>query len=121
MLLGGMGALIGWRLLRLVLAQAGDAGARLHLRFVTLFAIAAVAPAVIIALFFGVLVTRGVESWFSARVQTVVENSATVARSYIAEQQDYISRHISVMARTSTRPNPASPTRRWPMAGSCGT
>ncbi|HEX4741428.1 MAG TPA: PAS domain-containing sensor histidine kinase [Caulobacteraceae bacterium] len=107
MLLGGMGALIGWRLLRLVLAQAGDAGARLHLRFVTLFAIAAVAPAVIIALFFGVLVTRGVESWFSARVQSVVENSATVARSYIAEQQDYISRHISVMARTLNQAQPS--------------
>jgi two-component system nitrogen regulation sensor histidine kinase NtrY len=99
-LLAGLGALVGWRLLRLVVAQAGDAGARLHLRFVTLFAIAAVVPAVIVALFFGVLVTRGVESWFSARVQSVVENSATVARSYVAEQQDYISRHMGVMART---------------------
>ncbi|MBV8684939.1 MAG: PAS domain-containing sensor histidine kinase [Caulobacteraceae bacterium] len=106
-LLVGMGALIAWRLLRLVLAQAGDAGARLHLRFVTLFAIAAVAPAVIIALFFGVLVTRGVESWFSARVQNVVENSATVARSYIAEQQDYISRHVGVMARTLNQAAPS--------------
>ncbi len=95
-----LGALIGWRLLRLVTAQARDAGARLHLRFVTLFALAAVAPAVIVALFFGVLVTRGVENWFSARVQTVVENSATVARSYVAEQKDYISRHVGVMART---------------------
>jgi two-component system nitrogen regulation sensor histidine kinase NtrY len=99
-LLAIMGALVGWRLLRLASAQARDAGARLHLRFVTLFAMAAVAPAAIVALFFGVLVTRGVESWFSARVQSVVENSATVARSYIAEQKDYISRHIGVMART---------------------
>src|SRR5947207_2473999 len=33
-----------------------DPGARLKLRFVTLFALAAVAPAVVVALFYGVLV-----------------------------------------------------------------
>ncbi len=99
--------LLFWRLWRLVTARATDAGARLHLRFVTQFAVAAVVPAVIVALFFGVLVTRGVESWFSARVQTVVENSATVARSYIQEQQDYISRHMNVMAQTLDQAAPS--------------
>jgi two-component system nitrogen regulation sensor histidine kinase NtrY len=106
-LLVGLGLLLASRLLRLALAQAGDAGARLHLRFVTLFAIAAVAPTAIVALFFGVLVTRGVENWFSARVQAVVENSATVARSYVAEQQDYISGHVAVMARTLNQAAPS--------------
>jgi len=94
-----LGALLGWRLLRLLGAQSSDAGARLHLRFVALFSLAAVAPAVIIALFFGVLVTRGVDNWFSARVQTVVENSATVARSYVEEQKDYIGDHVNAMAQ----------------------
>jgi two-component system nitrogen regulation sensor histidine kinase NtrY len=102
-----LGAALGWRLLRLVTARTRDAGARLHLRFVTLFAMAAVVPAVIVALFFGVLVTRGVETWFSARVQSVVENSATVARSYIQEQQDYISRHVNVMAQTLNQAAPS--------------
>ncbi len=102
-----LAALLLLRMGRLVTARSTDAGARLHLRFVTQFALAAVAPAVIVALFFGVLVTRGVESWFSARVQTVVENSATVARSYIAEQQDYISRHINVMAQTLNQAAPS--------------
>ena len=64
-------------------------------------------PAVIVALFFGLLVTRGVESWFSARVQSVVENSATVAKSYIQEQQDYISRHVNVMAQTLNQAAPS--------------
>ena len=102
-----LAGLLGWRLLRLVTARSTDAGARLHLRFVTQFAIAAVAPAVIVALFFGLLVTRGVESWFSARVQTVVENSATVARSYIQEQKDYISRHVNLMAETLNQAAPS--------------
>ncbi len=93
-----LAALLTVRLFGLVSAQSSDAGARLHLRFVTLFALAAVAPAVIVALFFGVLVTRGVDNWFSARVQSVVENSATVARSYVDEQKDYIGRRVAVMS-----------------------
>lgn len=90
--------IVGWRLLDLVDARASDAGARLHLRFVGLFSVAAVAPAVIVALFFGVLVNRGVDAWFSERVRTVVENSATVARSYVSEQTEYISQHVGPMA-----------------------
>ena len=92
-------AAMAWRVFSLFSAQSSDAGARLHLRFIGLFALAAVAPAVIVALFFGVLVTRGVENWFNARVQTVVESSATVARSYLQEQEDFIGNHVALMAR----------------------
>jgi two-component system nitrogen regulation sensor histidine kinase NtrY len=99
--------IVGWGLLDLVDARASDAGARLHLRFVGLFSVAAVAPAVIVALFFGVLVNRGVDAWFSERVRTVVENSATVARSYVSEQTTYISQHVGPMAGTL---NQAAPT-----------
>ncbi|MBO9709432.1 MAG: PAS domain-containing sensor histidine kinase [Caulobacter sp.] len=99
--------IVGWRLLDLVDARASDAGARLHLRFVGLFSLAAVAPAVIVALFFGVLVNRGVESWFSARVTTVVENSAKVAGSYVDEQTNYISEHIRPMAANLNEAAPA--------------
>jgi two-component system nitrogen regulation sensor histidine kinase NtrY len=77
---------VGLRVARLFGARTTDAGARLHLRFVALFGIAAVLPAIVVAVFFGVLVTRGVDSWFSQRVRTVVENSATVAKSYVNEQ-----------------------------------
>ncbi len=101
-----LAALVGWRVVRL-LADRAEAGARLHLRFVTLFAAAAVAPAVIVALFFGVLVTRGVEGWFSQRVRTVVENSATVARSYVDEQTGYIRDHMFLMAGDLNRAAPA--------------
>ncbi|MGR4865010.1 ATP-binding protein [Caulobacter sp. LARHSG274] len=99
--------IVGWRLVDLVDARASDAGARLHLRFVGLFSLAAVAPAVIVALFFGVLVNRGVEGWFSARVTTVVENSAKVARSYVEQQKNYIGEHISPMANELNEAAPA--------------
>jgi two-component system nitrogen regulation sensor histidine kinase NtrY len=95
--------IVALRFLALLNARDSDAGARLHLRFVTLFAVAAVAPAVVVALFYGVLVSRGVDNWFSTRVQTVVENSATVARSYVEEQKRYIGDHVTLMGADLNR------------------
>ncbi|WP_297511304.1 PAS domain-containing sensor histidine kinase [uncultured Caulobacter sp.] len=103
----GVATIMGLRLYDLIDARASDAGARLHLRFVGLFSLAAVAPAVIVALFFGVLVNRGVDGWFSQRVQTVVGNSAKVANSYVEQQKNYISEHIAPMAADLNRAAPA--------------
>src|SRR3954470_16238231 len=90
--------LVALRFAALWEARDRDPGARLKLRFVTLFALAAVAPAVVVALFYGVLVNRGVDDWFSQRVQTVVQNSANVANSYVEEQTRYIQDHVTLMA-----------------------
>src|SRR4051812_26176019 len=49
-----LAAAVGWRALSLF--KNADAAVRLHRRFVGLFALAAVAPAIIVALFFGLLV-----------------------------------------------------------------
>ena len=88
-------------------ARDRDPGARLQLRFVTMFALAALVPAIVVALFYGVLVTRGVDNWFSARVKTVVENSATVARSYVEEQRVYIRDHLIPMGEDLNHAAPA--------------
>ena len=93
-----LAAAVGWRFLNMLRERGRDAGARLHVRFVTMFALAAVVPAIVMALFFGTLVTRGVENWFSKRVRTVVENSATVARSYLQEQKLTLSGDLQAMA-----------------------
>ncbi len=99
----GLIAVVSLRLWELLRARASDAGARLHVRFVRLFALAALAPALVIFVFYGVLVSRGVENWFSERVQTVVENSATVFRSYVEEQTRYIGDHMAPMATDLNR------------------
>ncbi len=99
--------IVALRFGRLLEARDRDPGARLQLRFVTLFALAAVAPAVVVALFYGVLVSRGVENWFSERVQTVVENSAAVARSYVEDQSRYIQDHVTLMGGDLNRAAPA--------------
>jgi two-component system nitrogen regulation sensor histidine kinase NtrY len=101
-----LSAVVALQFVGLVNARDSDAGARLHLRFVTLFAFAAVAPAVVVALFMGVLVNQGVDRWLGGRVQTVVENSATVFRSYIDDQKRYIGDHVSLMGRDLNREAP---------------
>src|SRR5436190_17039709 len=77
-----LAALVGWRVYRLV-ASRESAGGKLHLRFVMLFAGAAVIPAVVVLLFFGLLVTKGVDTWFSAPIRTLVDSSTAVSRAYM--------------------------------------
>ena len=79
-----LAAFVGRQVLALARSRA-EAGARLHLRFVTLFSAVAVAPAILIALVFGVLVNRGVDQWFSQNVQASVENGAEIGRAYIGD------------------------------------
>ena len=78
--------------------RRSDPGARLHLRFVTLFGGAAAIPAVVVALIFGVLVTRGVESWFSKDVRTSVENGATIARDYLSDVSEGMTADLQAMS-----------------------
>lgn len=89
-LLSVLALVVGVSVFRLLKGRARDASARLHLRFATLFALAALAPAVIVALFFGLVVTRGVDSWFADRVRTVVENHAAVAGLLLESQTDLL-------------------------------
>ena len=101
-----LAAAVGWRFVRMLLQRGQDAGARLHVRFVTMFALAALVPAIVMALFFGALVTRGVENWFSKRVRIVVENSATVAKSYRDEQVSNLTGDLEAMATNLDRAEP---------------
>jgi len=84
LLIGGLAVVVGRRALTLFRRRT-DAGARLHLRFVTLFSMVALVPAVLIALVFGVLVNRGVDQWFSGNVLSAVENSADIGKAYVRD------------------------------------
>lgn len=83
-LIGGLAFIIGGRVVRLT-RNLQDPGAKLHLRFVTMFSLVAVVPAILIALVFGVLVNRGVDQWFSTNVRSAVENGAEIGRAYVAD------------------------------------
>lgn len=82
----------------LLFGRRQEAGTRLHLRFVALFSLVAVVPAVLVALVFGVLVNRGVDQWFSANVQSTVENGADIGRAYTADVARQVDGDLIVIA-----------------------
>ena len=98
-LLTSLGALIARQLVRLwVERRSGSAGSRLHTRFVALFSLVAVAPAIVVAVFSATFFYLGIQSWFSDRVGTAVEESLAVAEAYVAEHRSTIGADILAMA-----------------------
>ncbi len=102
-----LGALIARHMVRLWVARrAGSAGSRLHSRFVAMFSLVAVTPAIIVALFSAVFFYLGVQSWFSDRVRTAVGGSLAVAEAYVAEHRHTIRADILAMANDIDRMAP---------------
>lgn len=62
--------------------RSGAPTPRLQMRFMTLFAVAAVVPAVLMAGFHALVLNRGIEFWFGERVTTLVEASADLRREW---------------------------------------
>lgn len=95
----GLAGILVHRILRVARAwRAAATGARLHLRFVTLFSLAALAPAVIVAVFLGVTFTQGMERWFSQRVVSTIENAADVGRAYVDLASGGLGGEVQAMA-----------------------
>jgi two-component system nitrogen regulation sensor histidine kinase NtrY len=78
--------------------RQGTAGARLHVRFVTWFSIVAVVPTILVALFSVGFFYLGVESWFSDKTRTAVNESVVVAGAYLEEHKQAIRGDILAMA-----------------------
>ena len=95
----GLAGILAHRLARVARAwRSAATGARLHIRFVTLFSLAALAPAIIIAAFLGFTFSQGVERWFSQRVESTIENAAAVGRAYVDLASGDLSGEILAMA-----------------------
>src|SRR5690606_6599660 len=77
---------------------SGLAGARLHGRMVALFSLIAITPATIMAVFTLFFFEEGLQTWFSDKVRTVVNNATSVAEAYIDEHQKIIKADILGMA-----------------------
>ena len=67
--------------------RAKSAGSRLHLRLTWVFALVALVPTVLVAIFAGLTVNVGLEGWFSERVRNVVGNSLLAAKAYEDEHR----------------------------------
>jgi two-component system nitrogen regulation sensor histidine kinase NtrY len=69
-------------------AKKGEEGARLARRFLLLFSLSAVIPALVVSLFLWAAISRGFDTWFGERIVTLVEQTATLARENVEEYSD---------------------------------
>ncbi|MCB9948762.1 MAG: PAS domain-containing sensor histidine kinase [Rhodospirillaceae bacterium] len=100
-------ALIARRITALwVRRRRGMAGSRLHVRLVALFSLLAVAPAIFVAAFSVLFFHLGLQSWFSERVSTAVNESLSVAQAYLAEHQQLLRADALAMASDLNREAP---------------
>ena len=67
--------------------RSQSAGSRLHMRLTGVFALVALTPTVLVAVFAVLTVNIGLEGWFSDRVQKVVGNSLAAAQAYEGEHE----------------------------------
>ncbi|MBI1418112.1 MAG: HAMP domain-containing protein [Limimaricola sp.] len=86
-------ALVMQRVAQMIAARrAKSAGSRLHLRLTGVFALLALIPTVLVAVFAVLTVNVGLEGWFSDRVRNVVGTSLAAAQAYEDEHRAELTR-----------------------------
>ncbi len=83
--------------------KRGLAGSHLHVRLVYIFSILAAAPAIIMTVFSAFFFHFGVQTWFSERVSTAVNESQAVAQAYLEEHTQVIRADTLAMANDLNR------------------
>ncbi len=92
-------ALVLQRVAKMIAARrAKSAGSRLHLRLVGVFALVALFPTVLVAIFATITLNFGLEGWFSDRVRQVVGTSLMAAEAYEREHKDNIINDTKALA-----------------------
>lgn len=103
-------ALILQKVARLISSRREkSAGSQLHLRLTGVFALVALIPTVLVAVFAVVTLNFGLEGWFSDRVRNVVGTSLSAAQAYEEEQRDdlredtrRLSEYVNLAAQASS-------------------
>jgi two-component system nitrogen regulation sensor histidine kinase NtrY len=83
---------------RIAIRRAGDASARLHVKFVFFFSLVAAVPALVVAVFASMMFQSGVEFWFNDNQRGIIENARTLARGYYEQNQAEVSANTTAMA-----------------------
>ena len=79
-------ALIGREAHRILAARrVGKAASRLHVRIVTMFALVAAIPAILVAIVASITLDVGLDRWFEIRTKTIINSSLSIADAYVKE------------------------------------
>lgn len=65
--------------------QQAKAASRLHVRIVTMFALVAAIPAIMVAVLAAVQLNIGLDRWFEIRTKTIISYSLGIAEAYVQE------------------------------------
>src|SRR5580658_2174245 len=100
-------AIIGREVFVVVQARRrGRAGSRLHIQIVSLFAVIAAVPTVLVAVVASTTLDRGLDRFFSSRTRAMIEQSLIVADAYVNEHAQAIRGEIQAMAFDLGRAKP---------------
>jgi two-component system nitrogen regulation sensor histidine kinase NtrY len=100
-------AIIGLEVWVVVQARRrGHAGSRLHIQIVSLFAVIAAVPTVLVAVVASTTLDRALDRYFSARTQAMVNASQIVAHAYVDEHLQAIHSATLEMAIDLSRVKP---------------
>ncbi|MCB1651606.1 MAG: PAS domain-containing sensor histidine kinase [Alphaproteobacteria bacterium] len=83
--------------------KRGLAGSHLHVRLIYIFSVLAATPVIIMTVFSAFFFHFGVQTWFSQRVQTAVNESQAVAEAYLEEHTQVIRADTLAMANDLNR------------------
>ncbi|MEZ5939150.1 MAG: PAS domain-containing sensor histidine kinase [Hyphomonadaceae bacterium] len=98
-LIAGVGGVLLVRVLELIREnRETNGGARLRLRILFLFSLAAAIPTVIVAGFLALAINRSVESWFGEPVYNLVRNGSAAAQASVDEEVEEVRSQAEVMA-----------------------
>lgn len=87
--------------------KEGSAGSKLHVQLVAMLSALTVAPAIAMALLSAIFLHTGVESWFSTRVQTALDESSAIAQAYLNEHKEVMRANVAAMRRDMAENLPA--------------
>ncbi len=79
--------------------KSGNQAAKLHTRFVMIFSLLTITPAILMMIFSAIIFNMGIQKWFSSSVSTALSESTKVAQSYLAEHKKVISANVYAMAQ----------------------
>ena len=86
--------------------RRGRAGSRLHVQIVSLFAIIAAVPAVLVSVVASTTLHRALDQYFSTRMRAMIEQSMIVANAYVTDHAEIIRGEILAMAYDVARAKP---------------
>ncbi|MDB2415099.1 ATP-binding protein [Rickettsiales bacterium] len=97
-------AIIARRIVQMIVARRkGSVGSRLQTRIVVMFSMISIIPTVLMALFSTLFFHYGIQTWFDNKVNTAIDGSLNIAKSYLTEHKKNIRADVLGMANDIDR------------------